>query len=96
MIDNHVKPLDFNCSLKPCFNAVALQASPLPDITWLKDNVPVAKHVTITNSEKVSQLLIPTSSRSDSGIYTIIVRNMVGQETFSVDVRVTGNINISS
>lgn len=69
------------------------QASPLPDITWLKDNVPVAKHVTITNSEKASQLLIPTSDRSDSGTYTIIVKNMVGQETFSVEIRVTGNIN---
>ncbi|KAK3574167.1 hypothetical protein QTP86_003453 [Hemibagrus guttatus] len=69
--------------------SICFEASPLPDITWLKDNVPVAKHVTITNSEKVSQLLIPTSSRSDSGIYTIIVKNMVGQETFSVDVRVT-------
>lgn len=67
------------------------QASPLPDITWLKDNVHVAKHVTITNSEKVSQLLIPTSTRSDSGIYTITVKNMVGQETFSVEIRVTGN-----
>ncbi|XP_047669328.1 immunoglobulin-like and fibronectin type III domain-containing protein 1 isoform X1 [Tachysurus fulvidraco] len=69
--------------------SICFEASPLPDITWLKDNVPVAKHVTITNSEKVSQLLIPTSNRSDSGIYTILVKNMVGQETFSVDVRVT-------
>ncbi|MCJ8729439.1 hypothetical protein PDJAM_G00106340 [Pangasius djambal] len=68
---------------------IGFEASPLPDITWLKDNVPVAKHVTITNSEKVSQLLIPTSDRSDSGIYTIIVKNMAGQETFSVDIRVT-------
>ncbi|XP_060775407.1 immunoglobulin-like and fibronectin type III domain-containing protein 1 isoform X2 [Neoarius graeffei] len=68
---------------------VGFEASPLPDITWLKDNVPVAKHVTITNSEKASQLLIPTSDRSDSGIYTIIVKNMVGQETFSVEIRVT-------
>ncbi|KAF7711539.1 hypothetical protein HF521_000550 [Silurus meridionalis] len=69
--------------------SICYEASPLPDIIWLKDNFPVGKHVTITNSEKVSQLLIPTSDRSDSGIYTIIVKNMVGQETFSVEVRVT-------
>ncbi|KAF4079068.1 hypothetical protein AMELA_G00188850 [Ameiurus melas] len=69
--------------------AICFEASPLPDITWLKDNMPVAKHVTITNSEKVSQLLIPTSDRSDSGIYTIIVKNIVGQETFSVEIRIT-------
>ncbi|KAI5628506.1 immunoglobulin-like and fibronectin type III domain-containing protein 1, partial [Silurus asotus] len=69
--------------------SICYEASPLPDIIWLKDDFPVGKHVTITNSEKVSQLLIPTSDRSDSGIYTIIVKNMVGQETFSVEVRVT-------
>lgn len=82
-----------NAIIQDCYYYVYLQASPLPDITWLKDNVPVAKHVTITNSEKVSQLLIPTSDRSDSGIYTIIVKNMVGQETFNVEIRVTGNLN---
>lgn len=66
------------------------QASPLPDIYWLKDCVPVSKRVTITNSDRGSQLLIPTSERSDTGIFTIIVKNMVGQETFSVEIRVTG------
>lgn len=81
-----------NAIIQNCYYFYS-QASPLPDITWLKDNVPVAKHVTITNSEKVSQLLIPTSDRSDSGIYTIIVKNMVGQETFNVEIRVTGNLN---
>ncbi|XP_036427021.1 immunoglobulin-like and fibronectin type III domain-containing protein 1 isoform X2 [Colossoma macropomum] len=68
---------------------IRFEASPLPDITWLKDSVPVAKHVTITNSEKGSQLLIPSSERSDTGIYTIIVKNMVGQDTFNVEIRVT-------
>lgn len=62
----------------------------MPDISWVKDGIPVAKHVTITNSDKGSQLLIPTSERSDSGIYTITVKNMVGQESFSVEIRVTG------
>lgn len=48
------------------------------------------KHVTITNSDKGSQLLIPTSERTDTGIYTITVKNIVGQESFSVEIRVTG------
>lgn len=82
----------FNYIIQDCYYYFYTQASPLPDITWLKDNAPVAKHVTITNSEKASQLLIPTSDRSDSGTYTILVKNMVGQETFSVEIRVTGNI----
>ncbi|XP_028854892.1 immunoglobulin-like and fibronectin type III domain-containing protein 1 [Denticeps clupeoides] len=68
---------------------VAFEASPLPDITWLKDGAPVARHVTVTNSAKGSQLLIPTAERSDSGIYTIMVKNLVGQETFNIEIRVT-------
>ncbi|XP_049335126.1 immunoglobulin-like and fibronectin type III domain-containing protein 1 [Astyanax mexicanus] len=68
---------------------IRFEASPLPDITWLKDGTPVAKHVTITNSEKGSQLLIPSSQWSDTGIYTIIVKNVVGQESYNVEIRVT-------
>ncbi|KAL0978793.1 hypothetical protein UPYG_G00175290 [Umbra pygmaea] len=64
-------------------------ASPMPNITWLKDGMPVLKHVTVSNSDITSQLLIPTAERHDTGIYTIIIKNMVGQETFSVEIRVT-------
>lgn len=49
------------------------------------------KHVTITNYDKGSQLLIPTSEWTDSGIYTITVKNIVGQESFNIEVKVTGN-----
>lgn len=72
--------------LKPC----CLQASPWPDVEWLKDGMPIGKRVTISNSDGGSQLLIPSSERSDTGIYTIVVKNMVGQESFSIEVRVTG------
>ncbi|KAM9361800.1 immunoglobulin-like and fibronectin type III domain-containing protein 1 isoform 1-T2 [Symphorus nematophorus] len=68
---------------------INFEASPLPEITWLKDGIPVSKHVTITNSDKGSQLLIPTSERTDTGIYTITVKNIVGQESFNVEIRVT-------
>ncbi|KAM9813447.1 immunoglobulin-like and fibronectin type III domain-containing protein 1 [Neosynchiropus ocellatus] len=68
------------------FNFVA---SPIPNITWLKDDMPVGKHVTISNSDTSSQLIIPSSERHDTGIYTIIVKNLVGQETSSVEIRVT-------
>uniref|UniRef100_A0A6Q2XMI2 Immunoglobulin like and fibronectin type III domain containing 1, tandem duplicate 3 n=1 Tax=Esox lucius TaxID=8010 RepID=A0A6Q2XMI2_ESOLU len=64
-------------------------ASPMPTITWLKDGMPVSKRVTISNSDITSQLLIPTSERQDTGIYSVIIKNMVGQETFSVEIRVT-------
>ncbi|KAF0034620.1 hypothetical protein F2P81_012378 [Scophthalmus maximus] len=65
------------------------EASPWPEVTWVKDGVPVSKKVTISNAEGTSQLLIPSAERSDSGIYTILVKNIVGQETFSVEIRVT-------
>ncbi|XP_069046346.1 immunoglobulin-like and fibronectin type III domain-containing protein 1 isoform X1 [Lepisosteus oculatus] len=65
------------------------EASPIPEIVWLKDGIPVSKRATITNSDGVSQLLIPSSERSDSGIYTINVKNCIGQESFSVEIRVT-------
>ncbi|XP_038577763.1 immunoglobulin-like and fibronectin type III domain-containing protein 1 [Micropterus salmoides] len=68
---------------------VNFEASPQPDIMWVKDNVPVTKRVTISNSDGSSQLLIPSSERSDSGIYSILVKNLAGQETFSTEVRVT-------
>ncbi|XP_070695062.1 immunoglobulin-like and fibronectin type III domain-containing protein 1 [Pempheris klunzingeri] len=68
---------------------VNFEASPRPNIMWLKDNVPVTKRVTISNSDGSSQLLIPSSERSDSGIYSILVKNLAGQETFCTEVRVT-------
>lgn len=68
------------------------QASPWPDVIWLKDAIPVSKRVTISNAEGGSQILIPSADRSDSGIYTIIVKNVVGQETLSIEIRVTGKM----
>nr|XP_020486337.1 immunoglobulin-like and fibronectin type III domain-containing protein 1 [Labrus bergylta] len=65
------------------------QASPVPIINWLKDGLPVAKHVTVSNTDTSSQLIIAASERHDTGIYTIIVKNIVGQETSSVEIRVT-------
>ncbi|XP_034725245.1 immunoglobulin-like and fibronectin type III domain-containing protein 1 [Etheostoma cragini] len=68
---------------------INFEASPWPEVIWLKDGVPVSKKVTISNSEGTSQLLIPSAERTDTGIYTIIVKNIVGQESFSTEIRVT-------
>uniref|UniRef100_A0A3B3DI46 Immunoglobulin like and fibronectin type III domain containing 1, tandem duplicate 3 n=1 Tax=Oryzias melastigma TaxID=30732 RepID=A0A3B3DI46_ORYME len=65
------------------------KASPIPTITWLKDGLPIAKHVTVSNTETSSQLMIPSSERHDTGIYTVIIKNIVGQETSSIEIRVT-------
>ncbi|XP_056885615.1 immunoglobulin-like and fibronectin type III domain-containing protein 1 isoform X3 [Takifugu flavidus] len=68
---------------------INFEASPWPDITWQKDGGRVSKKVTISNTEGQSQLLIPSAERTDTGIYTIILKNIVGQETFSIEIRVT-------
>ncbi|XP_061688318.1 immunoglobulin-like and fibronectin type III domain-containing protein 1 [Syngnathoides biaculeatus] len=68
---------------------IPFEASPFPEVSWYKDGTLVPKHVTVTTSDKASQMLIPTSERSDSGIYTIMVKNLVGQESFNVEIRVT-------
>ncbi|XP_037535708.1 immunoglobulin-like and fibronectin type III domain-containing protein 1 [Nematolebias whitei] len=65
------------------------KASPMPTITWLKDGLPLPKYVTVSNTDTSSQLMIPSSERHDTGIYTIIVKNLVGQETSSAELRVT-------
>ncbi|KAL4658667.1 immunoglobulin-like and fibronectin type III domain-containing protein 1 isoform X1 [Arapaima gigas] len=68
---------------------ISFEASPVPEVTWLKDGVPVSKRVTISNAVGTSQLLIPSAERSDSGVYAIIVKNLVGQDTLSIEIRVT-------
>uniref|UniRef100_A0AAQ4QB05 Immunoglobulin like and fibronectin type III domain containing 1, tandem duplicate 1 n=1 Tax=Gasterosteus aculeatus aculeatus TaxID=481459 RepID=A0AAQ4QB05_GASAC len=68
---------------------INFEASPWPEVIWLKDGSPVPKKVTISNAEGTSQLLIPSAERSDTGIYTIIVKNIVAQESFSIEIRVT-------
>ncbi|XP_030231384.1 immunoglobulin-like and fibronectin type III domain-containing protein 1 [Gadus morhua] len=68
---------------------VDYEASPWPEVKWLKDGVPVSKRVTISNTEGASQLLLPSAERSDTGVYTIMIKNIVGQESFSVEIRVT-------
>ncbi|XP_061074692.1 immunoglobulin-like and fibronectin type III domain-containing protein 1 [Conger conger] len=65
------------------------EASPLPDISWLKDGDPLPSWISMINTDTLSQLVIPASKRSDSGIYTIRAKNSVGQASFDVEVRVT-------
>ncbi|XP_077568738.1 immunoglobulin-like and fibronectin type III domain-containing protein 1 [Stigmatopora nigra] len=68
---------------------INFDASPSPDIMWFKDNGPVPKRVTVSNSDSASQMLIALSERSDSGTYSVLVKNLAGQVTFGTEVRVT-------
>ncbi|XP_061688319.1 immunoglobulin-like and fibronectin type III domain-containing protein 1 [Syngnathoides biaculeatus] len=68
---------------------ILYEAEPPPEITWLKDDEPLPPWINIINSEGMSQLVIPSSKRSDSAIYTVIAKNSVGQACFDIEVRVT-------
>ncbi|TNN77949.1 Immunoglobulin-like and fibronectin type III domain-containing protein 1 [Liparis tanakae] len=64
-------------------------AEPPPQITWLKDDQPIPPWINIINTEGMSQLVIPSSKRSDSAIYTIQAKNSVGEASFDIELRVT-------
>ncbi|KAL0978792.1 hypothetical protein UPYG_G00175250 [Umbra pygmaea] len=68
---------------------VLYEAEPPPEITWMKDNESISRFIQIINSEGCSRLVIPTSKRSDSGIYTVVAKNNVGEASFDIDVLVT-------
>ncbi|XP_060899394.1 immunoglobulin-like and fibronectin type III domain-containing protein 1 isoform X2 [Labrus mixtus] len=94
-----------NPNMRPCFKdpedfivvragisarvKICYEAEPPPEITWLKDNEPISPWINIINTEGMSQLVIPSSKRSDSAIYTIIAKNSVGEASFDIEVRVT-------
>ncbi|XP_059925582.1 immunoglobulin-like and fibronectin type III domain-containing protein 1 isoform X2 [Gadus macrocephalus] len=68
---------------------VNYEGEPPPEITWLRDNEKISPWVNVVNTEGTSTLVIPSSKRSDSAIYTIIAKNSVGDAMFDVEVRVT-------
>ncbi|XP_071759957.2 immunoglobulin-like and fibronectin type III domain-containing protein 1 [Centroberyx gerrardi] len=94
-----------NPNMRPCFkdpedfivvragNSVRVkvnyEAEPPPEITWLKDDEPISPWINVINIEGMSQLVIPSSKRSDSAIYTIKAKNSVGEAAFDIEVRVT-------
>ncbi|XP_068449671.1 immunoglobulin-like and fibronectin type III domain-containing protein 1 [Clinocottus analis] len=94
-----------NPNMRPCFKdpedfivvragnsarvKICYEAEPPPQITWLKDNEPISPWINIINTEGMSQLVIPSSKRSDSAIYTIKAKNSVGEASFDIEVRVT-------
>ncbi|XP_066520129.1 immunoglobulin-like and fibronectin type III domain-containing protein 1 [Hoplias malabaricus] len=65
------------------------EASPIPDIQWMKNNEPVPSCFNTVNTEKSSTLTIPNSKRTDSGVYTIVAKNSSGKASFDIEVRVT-------
>lgn len=66
---------------------------PTPVLTWyfngeeLKED---ATHKTLVNEEGVHSLLITYAGFPDTGTYSCVARNKVGEASFTVDVKVVG------
>ncbi|KAL1774781.1 immunoglobulin-like and fibronectin type III domain-containing protein 1 [Sigmodon hispidus] len=68
---------------------VSFEAVPRPEVTWLKDGLPLPKRSVTTVKDGLTQLLIPVASLSDHGRYTVMLRNLQGKEaahSFSISV----------
>ncbi|XP_035305728.1 immunoglobulin-like and fibronectin type III domain-containing protein 1 isoform X1 [Cricetulus griseus] len=59
---------------------VSFEAAPLPEVTWLKDGLPLPQRSVTTVKDGLTQLLIPAASLSDRGRYTVMLRNLQGKE----------------
>ncbi|XP_071624456.1 immunoglobulin-like and fibronectin type III domain-containing protein 1 isoform X2 [Heliangelus exortis] len=68
---------------------IPFEAAPNPEVTWLKDGVPLAKQAAISTEDDATKLLIRAAEFTDSGIYTIELQNGLGEkETFTFQVQV--------
>ncbi|XP_076797380.1 immunoglobulin-like and fibronectin type III domain-containing protein 1 isoform X6 [Arvicanthis niloticus] len=68
---------------------VSFEAAPMPEVTWMKDGLPLPKRSVTTMKDGLTQLLIPAASLSDCGRYTVMLRNSQGKEaTYSFFISV--------
>ncbi|XP_067902151.1 immunoglobulin superfamily member 22-like [Heterodontus francisci] len=70
-----------------CIN-VGFSGSPSPNVTWLRDGTPTKGRETITKGPNMSQFLISSAQRSDSGIYKIMLKNDYGEKYHDIRIRV--------
>lgn len=67
------------------------QGSPMPEVTWLKDGLPLSKKTVTFTKDGLTQLLVPMASLSDRGVYTVVLRSPQGKEaTYTFVLRVAG------
>lgn len=63
----------------------------MPEVTWLKDGLPLPARSVTSAKDGLTQLLVPAASLADSGLYTVVLRSLQGEEaTYSFRLRVAG------
>jgi hypothetical protein len=71
---------------------------PMPTVTWLKDNKPLASGDQITIETKPSgqtTLSLTGATLTNSGIYQIVAENNFGKDTAELEVSVTGKFELN-
>ncbi|XP_055274907.1 immunoglobulin-like and fibronectin type III domain-containing protein 1 [Moschus berezovskii] len=68
---------------------VYFEAAPTPEVTWLKDGLPLPKRSVASVKDGLTQLLVPSAGLDDSGVYTVVLRSLRGEEaTYSFRLKV--------
>ncbi|XP_057583232.1 immunoglobulin-like and fibronectin type III domain-containing protein 1 [Hippopotamus amphibius kiboko] len=68
---------------------VRFEAAPMPEVTWLKDGLCLPKRSVTSVKDGLTQLLLPSASLADSGLYTVVLRSPRGEEaTYRFRLRV--------
>ncbi|KAM9324527.1 hemicentin-1 [Gastrophryne carolinensis] len=64
--------------------------TPLPNIMWVKNEIPLEPNHNLYIEENGQKLIVPNSDSSDSGVYECIVTNKAGtsKKSFNVDIHV--------
>ncbi|XP_075398118.1 immunoglobulin-like and fibronectin type III domain-containing protein 1 [Tenrec ecaudatus] len=71
---------------------VPFEAAPLPEVTWLKDGLPLPKRSVTITTDGLTQLLIPVASSADSGLYTVLLQRPQAKEaTYNFHIRVAAH-----
>nr|XP_008509413.1 PREDICTED: immunoglobulin-like and fibronectin type III domain-containing protein 1 [Equus przewalskii] len=52
----------------------------MPEVTWLKDGLPLPRRSVTSTKDGLTQLLVPSASPSDAGLYTVVLRGLQGKE----------------
>jgi len=77
--------------------SVDVTGEPPPTISWVwRDNVPLTntENIKVENIDYHTDFTITTTSRKDSGRYTIIAENKSGKDTETVELTVLGNCRL--
>lgn len=93
---NAITSMKLPASPSQLFFPLLSQAMPMPEVTWLKDGLPLPKRSVTVTKDGLTQLLIPVAGLLDSGLYTVVLRTLQGKEVaHSFRIRVAGEAGLA-